>query len=207
MQPPSLAPDRYRVLSGSALKVIAVAAMLVDHVAKFILAHYPWFTATRFFLGSKEISAYVLCESFGRIAFPIFCFLLVEGFIHTHDRQRYGLSLLVFAIVSEVVFDLARRLTPLDPSYQNVFLTLLISYLGLCALEDLVGWPNESDIAAAKEALMRDGYQATVFGKRAADLCDALIGIARAGLDENERPFLEPLASLVSQRTTLADMA
>ena len=54
---------------------------------------------------------------------------------------------------------------------------------------------------------MRDGYQATVFGKRAADLCDALIGIARAGLDENERPFLEPLASLVSQRTTLADMA
>ena len=137
MQPPSLAPDRYRVLSGSALKVIAVAAMLVDHVAKFILAHYPWFTATRFFLGSKEISAYVLCESFGRIAFPIFCFLLVEGFIHTHDRQRYGLSLLVFAIVSEVVFDLARRLTPLDPSYQNVFLTLLISYLGLCALEDL----------------------------------------------------------------------
>jgi glutamate--cysteine ligase len=54
---------------------------------------------------------------------------------------------------------------------------------------------------------MRDGYQATVFGRRAADLCDALIGIARAGLNENERPFLEPLASLVSQRTTLADLA
>lgn len=96
---------------------------------------------------------------------------------------------------------------PYTIAYAALIKGLFTTEGSLCALEDLVGWPDESDIAAAKEALMRDGYQATVFGKRAADLCDALIGIARAGLNENERPFLEPLASLVSQRTTLADMA
>ena len=137
MQPPSLAPDRYRFISGSALKVTAVISMVVDHVAKRILINYPWFVAPLFQIGQTDVTWYVLCESFGRIAFPIFCFLLVEGFVHTHDRRRYGLSLLAFALVSEPIFDLSRKLTPFDLSYQNVFFTLFISYLGLCALEGL----------------------------------------------------------------------
>ncbi|MBO7675500.1 MAG: hypothetical protein J6S63_10900 [Atopobiaceae bacterium] len=137
MEPPSLAPDRYRVLSGSALKVIAVVSMLVDHTAKRILAHYPWFVRPLYRFGQTDVSWYVLSESFGRIAFPIFCFLLVEGFVHTHDRRRYGINLLIFALVSEPIFDLCRMLTPFDPTYQNVFVTLFVSYLGLCALEGL----------------------------------------------------------------------
>ena len=76
----------------------------------------------------------------------------------------------------------------------------------LGALAELVGWPDEADIMAAKEALIRDGYRATVFGKEARAMCDALVDIAQSGLDENERPFLEPLAKLVAQRTTLADL-
>ena len=142
MEPPSLAPDRYRVLSGSALKVIAVVCMFVDHVAKYYLAFQPWFVASLFHLGSIEVSWYVLCESLGRIAFPLFCFLLVEGFVHTHDRRAYGLNLLIFALLSEPIFDLMRKLTPLDLSYQNVFFTLLISYLGLYALEELRDRPK-----------------------------------------------------------------
>jgi hypothetical protein len=137
MEPPSLASDRYRVLTGSVLKVIAVVCMFVDHVAKYYLAFQSWFVTPLFHLGSTEVTWYVLCESLGRIAFPIFCFLLVEGFVHTHDRRAYGLNLLLFALLSEPIFDLMRKLTPLDLSYQNVFFTLLISYLGLCALEGL----------------------------------------------------------------------
>lgn len=142
MEPPSLAPDRSRVLSGSALKVIAVACMFVDHVAKYYLVFQPWFVAPLYNFGSTEVSWYVLCGSLGRIAFPLYCFLLVEGFVYTHDRRAYGLSLLVFALLSEPVFDLMRKLTPLDLSYQNVFFTLLISYLGLCALENLRDQPT-----------------------------------------------------------------
>lgn len=137
MQPPSLAPDRYRTLSGSSLKVLAVVSMLVDHVAKRILLNYAWFVTPLYHFRSTDVSWYVLCESFGRIAFPLFCFLLVEGFVHTHDRRSYGLNLLVFALVSEPIFDLSRMLIPFDITYQNVFFTLFVSYLGLCAYEDL----------------------------------------------------------------------
>lgn len=161
VEPPSLAPDRFRILSGSALKVIAVAAMLVDHVAKYCLAHYSWFRAPLFRLGATEISWYTLCESAGRIAFPLFCFLLVEGFVHTHDRRAYGMNLLAFALISEPIFDLMRSLAPFDPSYQNVFFTLLISYLGIYALEELRGQPRLRTyavlgLAAASMALRCD---------------------------------------------------
>ncbi|MBP3894588.1 MAG: hypothetical protein J6D34_11190 [Atopobiaceae bacterium] len=159
MEPPSLAPDRYRVLSGSALKVLAVFAMLVDHSAKLVLAHYSWFTDTLYRFGTTDVSWYVLCESFGRIAFPIFCFLLVEGFIHTRDRRRYGASLLLFALVSECAFDLARRITLFDPTYQNVFFTLFVSYLGLCALEGLRDEPLLRAYAVLGLALVSMGLQ------------------------------------------------
>ena len=55
----------------------------------------------------------------GRVSFPIFCFLLVEGFLHTHDRKKYALRLFLFALVSEIPFD------------QNVFFTLLIGLLAM----------------------------------------------------------------------------
>lgn len=131
----SLAPERYRVLSGSVLKLLAIVSMLVDHTAKRILVHYPTCTQTLFSIGTAKVSWVVLCESFGRLAFPIFAFLLVEGFVHTRDHVRYGRNLLLFALVSEVCFDLSRKMVPLDPTYQNVFFTLFISYLALCVYE------------------------------------------------------------------------
>ena len=131
MEPASLVPDRHRVLSGSALKVLATTAMLADHTAArlFALLGEPWLSWT------------AGCRLFGRLAFPIFSFLLVEGFVHTHDRRRYGIRLLIFALISEVPFDLSRSLTPIDPTYQNVFITLFLGYLGLCAFEGLVDQP------------------------------------------------------------------
>lgn len=141
MEPNSLAPDKYRVLSGSALKVLALVSMFVDHTAKRVLYAFPQFNETLYYCGNTPVSWMVLCESFGRIAFPLFAFLLVEGFVYTHDRKRYGINLLVFAIISEVPFDLARTSLPITPDYQNVFVTLFVSYLGLCAYESLRDQP------------------------------------------------------------------
>ena len=157
MQPPSLAPDRYRILSGSALKVIAVITMLIDHTAKRILVNYPWFIAPLYQLGSVNVSWYVIFESIGRLAFPIFCFLLVEGFVHTHDRRKYGMSLFAFALMSEPVFDMSRKLTWFDPTYQNVFFTLLVGYLGLCALEGLQDRPMQRAVCVLGLALASMG--------------------------------------------------
>lgn len=152
-----LAPKDSRILSGSALKVLAIVSMLVDHVTKRILVAYPQFTRPLFALGETKVSWAVLFESFGRIAFPIFCFLLVEGFVYTHDRVRYGISLGCFALISEVLFDLARKLTPFDPTYQNVFFTLLIGYMGLCAYEHLRNQQGLRVIAVLGLALVSMG--------------------------------------------------
>ena len=154
----SLAPERYRVLSGSALKLLAIATMLIDHVSRRILVYYPSCTTPLFRIGSTDVTWLVVCESIGRLAFPIFTFLLVEGFVHTHDHVRYGRNLLLFALVSEVPFDLSRKLVPLDPTYQNVFFTLFLSYLALCAYEAFREKPALRAVCVLGLALLSMGF-------------------------------------------------
>ena len=73
----------------------------------------------------------VIMRGIGRIAFPIFCFLLTEGYIHTRDIRKYLLRLFIFAIISEVFFDMPFYNTYFDIKHQNVFITL---FLGLLAI-------------------------------------------------------------------------
>lgn len=56
----------------------------------------------------------------GRLAFPIFAFMAVEGYFHTHSFQKYALRLLLFAVLSEVPFDLMYGGTWFYPVHQNV---------------------------------------------------------------------------------------
>lgn len=89
-----LIPKKYHCLSGSGLKIIAVITMLIDHIG----AAFPRYTASVILhIGSKRLMLYTVMRFIGRISFPIFAFLLVEGFLHTRDRKRYGIRLFVFA--------------------------------------------------------------------------------------------------------------
>lgn len=121
----------FKILSGSALKMIAMVTMLVDHFALIILSQLPWATEPFF----ANLSFYYLCRRVGRLSFPIFCFLLVEGFLHTKNRKKYGVSLAVFALLSEVPFDLMIHGTHFSPSSQNIFFTLLLGFLLCLVLE------------------------------------------------------------------------
>ena len=127
-------PERWRVLSGSWLKVIAMVSMAIDHLSAYLFRFDPDFTVALFTVGNKQVSWYFLMRCIGRLAFPLFAFLLVEGFLHTHDRWKYGRNLLVFALLSEIPYDLVRR-GSLFAGGQNVFFTLFLGFLALYAVE------------------------------------------------------------------------
>ncbi len=100
-------------LNGFVLKMIAVVTMLIDHIGAVL---FP----------SQMVFRYI-----GRIAFPIFVFLLVEGFLHTKNLRKYELRLIVFALLSEIPFDLAFNGAVLEFSSQNVFFTLALGLIML----------------------------------------------------------------------------
>ena len=75
-------------ITGSTLKLLAVLSMLVDHVGMFIFRNNEVFLQLLCTIGSREITPYFLMRAFGRLAFPVFAFLVVEGFIHTRSRFK-----------------------------------------------------------------------------------------------------------------------
>ena len=132
MSSPNL--DKLHFLSGSTLKLVACIAMLSDHLAKFYLFRFTWANVVWFTIIGKEISILQLMQMFGRFAFPIFVFLLVEGYEKTKNRSKYGISLLILALLSEIPFNLMNGNAVLFPK-QNVMFTLLLGFLALCSLE------------------------------------------------------------------------
>ena len=119
--------------TGSILKLLAVFSMLVDHVGLFIFRNNEAFLQVLCTIGSREVTPYFLMRAFGRLAFPIFAFLVVEGFVHTRNRFKYGRNLLLFAFISELPWNLVHSGTWHYPS-QNVFFTLFLGYMGLCCI-------------------------------------------------------------------------
>ncbi len=129
-------------LSGSTLKLIAMITMLIDHVGavivwRMILDRAADNGMVGMVVGDELYGVYRLMRDIGRIAFPIYCFLLIEGFQNTHSRMKYALRLGVFALISEIPFNLALSSKTLNFSYQNVFFTLLIGLLTMMAVEKL----------------------------------------------------------------------
>ncbi len=114
----------FKYLSRFSLKVIALLAMVVDHCG---LVLYYW--AYKFH-GYPE-AVYTAMRCFGRISFPIYCFLLAEGFVHTKSVKKYALKVLAFAFISEIPFDYMLKYKMFTLECQNVMFTL---FLGICAM-------------------------------------------------------------------------
>lgn len=118
-------------LTGTQLKMIAMVSMLIDHSAISLVS-------PAFGLGRQFYGLYLAMRAVGRLAFPIYGFLLVEGFLHTKNRRRYLSRLIFFAVISEIPFDLVAfgRMSAIDG--QNVFFTLAIA-LGVMWLLERYG--------------------------------------------------------------------
>jgi hypothetical protein len=177
---------RWHFLNGSWLKILAIVTMTIDHAAALYFWNHPSFHITLLTIGSRTITLYAMMRLIGRLAFPIFSFLLVEGFLHTHNRFKYGCNLFLFALISEIPFNLACSNALFYPS-QNVFFTLFLGYLGLCAIEhfknklfsatlSLVGLFIISFFLKADYSYIGFGFILMLFALRNSRLIQALVG-------------------------------
>lgn len=121
------------VFSGSMLKLLAVLTMLIDHGALILAQELEWM-GMAVALPGRSVTVYYILRRIGRLAFPLFCFLLVEGFVHTHSRKRYAAGLLLFALISEVPWNYMVGGSFFCPDKQNVYFTLFLGVLLLCIL-------------------------------------------------------------------------
>lgn len=151
-------------ISGSTIKIIAVTAMLLDHVGAVILERM--FVARGFWnaMGSQNMAdiagwmlengglyfTYMVLRLIGRLGFPIFCFLLVEGFQRTRNVKKYALRLGMFALISEIPFNLALSGKLSAPGYQNVYFTLFLGLAVLCAFGYFGKFRGEENLPGEK---------------------------------------------------------
>lgn len=119
-------------ISAAVLKWIAVVTMIIDH---FAVAVYPQFA-------SYEYNVYYIMRKIGRLAFPIYCFLLVEGFFHTKNVKKYFRNCFLFAILSEIPFNMAIFGQVFYSRGQNVYFTLCIGLATLIILDRRKRYPK-----------------------------------------------------------------
>lgn len=146
-------------LNGLSLKIVAIVTMLVDHIAAGVLYYIMLADNSELYYLDydkycKINAIYISGRIIGRTAFPIFCFLLVEGLFHTRNRWKYFRNLLIFAFVSEIPFDFALetlyRIKTFDVvrvfslnyelfmDYQNVFFTLAFGFMAIWIIEIMI---------------------------------------------------------------------
>ncbi len=124
-------------LTGNGLKLIAILTMFIDHFAYIILERGYMMHPSGFGQLNALYNVDTVMRGVGRLAFIIFLFLLVEGFQHTSSVVKYGLRLLIFAVISEVPFNIATNGTLLNPDYQSVYFTLFLSLVMMFLFETI----------------------------------------------------------------------
>ena len=112
------------------LKVIALASMILDHLAVVFPDYFPFWL-----------------RGIGRLAWPIFAFLLAEGFKHTKSPEKFLLRLLAFALISEVPYDLAMGNDISFIADTNIFYTLFLGGMAICQCEKMKKWRGVSTMA------------------------------------------------------------
>lgn len=127
-------------LTAAQLRILALGLMLLDHTGRVLFPAQTW----------------MVC--LGRLAFPIFAFQTAEGYRHTRNFRSYCLRLAVFALISEIPFNLIAGGRAIYPGHQNVMFTLLLGLLACGFYDRGIGWAVALVFLAA--ALLRTDYSA-----------------------------------------------
>lgn len=115
--------SKTKILSGSTLKMMAVTLMLVHHTAHILLPLFPFMYTP---LPGIHITPLYILQKIGKTGFPLFAFLITEGAYHTRNIKKYCLQLLIFALISEIPFNLFAGGKFFYPEKQNVYFTLFL---------------------------------------------------------------------------------
>lgn len=121
--------DKYKTglsLNSDQLKIIAMAIMIIDHIGSFLIPPYH--------------PIYPLCRTIGRLAFPIFCFMIAEGARRTHSMLKYMARLVVFALISTPPYNLLHGNNWYSLEIMNVFFTLLFGLAAVFSIQNLAPW-------------------------------------------------------------------
>ncbi|MCF0116334.1 MAG: conjugal transfer protein TraX, partial [Erysipelotrichaceae bacterium] len=114
-------------LSGFVLKLIACISMFIDHAGVVLYETYARVEGIHLGLLYRYDNPYGITyrtlRGIGRLAFPIFCYLIVEGYEHTRNKWKYLGRLILFAFISEYPFDIAFKGGAINWNSQNVYFT------------------------------------------------------------------------------------
>lgn len=134
---------------GNALKIIAMVSMLIDHIGVVLIQNGKlWGYELVLYQnvialpeGQHWLRIYRICRMIGRLAFPIFALLLVEGFRKSSNLFKYMMRILIFAIISEIPFDLAIYNKLICYKTQNVLFTYFVALLMLLVIKQTRDFP------------------------------------------------------------------
>ncbi len=126
-------------ITSTFLHILAMACMLCDHLWATVVPGNDWMTCI------------------GRVAFPIYAFLLVEGYFHTRNLKKYVGRLLLFALLSEIPFNLAIGSRMFYPIHQNVLWSFLISI-------GLIHWNETAKKSEKTWKLLAVGFLSILLG-------------------------------------------
>ena len=106
-------------ISSFSLHILAMAFMLCDHLWATVVSGNMWLNFV------------------GRLAFPIFAFMISEGYFYTHNFKKYMQRMFIFALISEIPFNLMNSGSLIDPFHQNVMWTFIISLFCINSLDKI----------------------------------------------------------------------
>lgn len=128
--------------TASDLKLLAMGSMAVDH-AGLVLSRLPAYQTADGAIALITEGIYTAMRLCGRMAFPLFAFLLVEGFLYTKDRRAYAARLGILAAVSEIPYNLLCSGTLFYPQEQNTVLLFFIGLMTMMGCEAAGAWDGK----------------------------------------------------------------